>query len=184
MYTVSNRSTVPKRSGYDKAKVCSCFCLIKKSIDIMDSINNVRFHIHWFIPCNNMQPNVTMCPLDTHNIYDKQVCFIQIIHQVDWISTKNSQMEPTNSPFPWWLSGEEPASNMRDLGLIPRSGRSPGGGHGNPLQYSCLENPHGQRSLAGYSPWGHKESDTAEWLSEAHGTVANFQGEPLNSFYF
>ena len=31
--------------------------------------------------------------------------------------------------------------------------------HGNPLRYSCLENPHGQRRLAGYSPWGHKESD-------------------------
>ena len=39
-------------------------------------------------------------------------------------------------------------------GSIPGSGRSPGGGHGNPLQYSCLENPHGQKSLAGYSPWG------------------------------
>ena len=39
---------------------------------------------------------------------------------------------------------------------------SPGGVHGNPLQYSCLENPHGQRSLAGYSPWGHKESDATE----------------------
>ena len=37
-----------------------------------------------------------------------------------------------------------------------------GVGHGNPLQYSCLENPHGQRSLASYSPWGHKESDTTE----------------------
>ena len=35
-------------------------------------------------------------------------------------------------------------------------GRSPGEGNGNPLQYSCLENPHGHRSLAGYSPWGHK----------------------------
>ena len=42
---------------------------------------------------------------------------------------------------------------------------SPGGGHGNPLQYSCLENLHGQRSLEGYSPWCHKELDTAEWLS-------------------
>ena len=50
----------------------------------------------------------------------------------------------------------------RDLGLIPGLGRSPGGEHGNPLQYSCLKNPHGQRSLAGYSPWDHKESDTTE----------------------
>ena len=38
----------------------------------------------------------------------------------------------------------------QSLGL----GRSPGGGHGNPSQYSCLENPQGQRSLVGYSPWG------------------------------
>jgi len=44
---------------------------------------------------------------------------------------------------------------------------SPGGGHGNPLQYSCLETPHGQSSLVGYSPWGHKESDTTEQLSTA-----------------
>ena len=42
---------------------------------------------------------------------------------------------------------------------------SPGGGHGNTLQYSCLENPHGERSLMGYSPWGHKESDTTKRLS-------------------
>ena len=45
---------------------------------------------------------------------------------------------------------------------MPGSGRSPGGGHGNPLQYSCLENPHGQRSLAGYRPWGCTESDMTE----------------------
>ena len=43
------------------------------------------------------------------------------------------------------------AGDIRDVGSIPGSGRSPGGGHCKPLQYSCLENPHGQRSLAGYS---------------------------------
>ena len=43
------------------------------------------------------------------------------------------------------------------MGSIPGSGRSPGEGNGNPFQCSCLENPHGQRSLAGYSPWGRKE---------------------------
>ena len=41
--------------------------------------------------------------------------------------------------FLWWLSGKE-ARNAGDAGLIPGLGRSPGGGHGNPLQYSCLEN--------------------------------------------
>ena len=54
-----------------------------------------------------------------------------------------------------------------DLGSIPGLRRSPGEGHGNPLQYSCLENPHGQRSPAGYSPWGCKESDMTEQLSTA-----------------
>ena len=46
------------------------------------------------------------------------------------------------------------ARDARDTGLIPELGRSPGEGNGNPLQYSCLENYHGQRSLVGYSPWG------------------------------
>ena len=54
------------------------------------------------------------------------------------------------------------AGDIRDVGLIPGSGRSPGGGHGNPLQYSCLENPHGQKSLAGYHPWDHEELDMTE----------------------
>ena len=62
-------------------------------------------------------------------------------------------------------SDSESVYNVGDLGLIPGLGRSPGGGHGNQLQYFCLENPHGQRSLAGYRPWGHKELDMTEQLS-------------------
>ena len=61
--------------------------------------------------------------------------------------------------------GKESAYDEGELGLISGLGRPPGGTHGNPLQYSCLENPHGQRSLAGYSPWGHKELDTSKELS-------------------
>ena len=63
------------------------------------------------------------------------------------------------------------AGDLRDSGSIPRPGRCPGGGHGNPLQYPCLENPHGQRSLAGYHPWGRKELDTTERLSTAHRAI-------------
>ena len=48
---------------------------------------------------------------------------------------------------------------------------SPGGGHGNPLQYSCLENPHGQRSLVGDSPWSWKESDMTEQLRTAQQNI-------------
>ena len=60
---------------------------------------------------------------------------------------------------------KEFACSVRDLVSIPESGRSPGEGNGNPLQYSCLENLHGQRSLLGYRPWGYKEPDTTERLS-------------------
>ena len=52
------------------------------------------------------------------------------------------------------------AGDTGDMGLIPGLRRSRGEGNGN--QYSCLEKSHGLRSLAGYSPWGHRESDTAE----------------------
>ena len=73
------------------------------------------------------------------------------------------------STVKWGFSGvsdgKESACNVGDLGLIPGLGRLLGGGHGNPLQYSCLENPHGQRSLEGYSPGGCKESDTTEGLN-------------------
>ena len=60
------------------------------------------------------------------------------------------------------------AGDIRDSGLIRKVGRSPGGGHGNPLQYSCLENLNGQSNLAGYSPWGQKESDMTEQIIKAH----------------
>ena len=58
--------------------------------------------------------------------------------------------------------GKESACNAEELGSIPGLGRSPGRGHGNTFQHSCLENPHGQRSLVGYSPWGRKDSDMTE----------------------
>ena len=56
------------------------------------------------------------------------------------------------------------AGVIRDVGSIPGLGRSPGGGNGNPLQYSVLllGESHEQRSLEVYSPRGHKELDTTE----------------------
>ena len=61
--------------------------------------------------------------------------------------------------FPGGSAGKEVAcneGNMGDPGSIPGLGRSPGEGHGNPLQYCCLENLQEQRSLVGYSPWVHR----------------------------
>ena len=72
---------------------------------------------------------------------------------------------------------KNPLVNAGDLSSIPGLGRCPGGGHGNPLQYSCLENPHGQRSLAGYSPWVLTKSDITEQLS-----TGQHCGPLINSF--
>ena len=57
----------------------------------------------------------------------------------------------------WWLSSKD-CLQCRRMGSIPALGRSPGGGHGNPLQYFYLENPGAQRNLVGYSPWGCKRA--------------------------
>ena len=70
--------------------------------------------------------------------------------------------------FPGGSDGKEYTCDAGDPGSTPRLGRSPGGGHGSPLQYPGLENPHGQRNLAGYSPWVRKESDMTEQLNTAH----------------
>ena len=82
--------------------------------------------------------------------------------------------------FPGGSVGKETAYNAgdaRDMGSITGLGRCPGGGHGDSLQYSRLENPQGQRSLVGYSPQGRKESDTTE-----HGMGGVACGSPNNYF--
>ena len=68
--------------------------------------------------------------------------------------------------------GKEFACNAGDLDSIPGLGRSLGGGHGNLLHYTCLENPHGQRSLVGYSPRGCKEANVMERLRTAQHSTA------------
>ena len=77
-------------------------------------------------------------------------------------STKYLLYFKTFSDLPGGSDGEESACNPRDPGSIPGSGRSPGEGNDYPLQYSCLGESYGQRGLAGYSLWGHKESDTTK----------------------
>ena len=75
-----------------------------------------------------------------------------------------TQFDSWVGKIPCGSDGKESACNAGDLGSIPGSGRSPAGRHGNPLQYSCLENPHGQRSLVGY---GVTELDVPEQLRSA-----------------
>ena len=63
---------------------------------------------------------------------------------------------------------KNPPTNAGDVGLVLGSGRSPAEGNISSLQYSCLENLHGQRSLADYSPWGHRELDMTEHTHTFH----------------
>ena len=65
--------------------------------------------------------------------------------------------------LPWWLSSQEPTCNAGDAGdagSVPGLGRSPGGGHGNLLQYSCLENP----------------MDRGAWRATIHGVAKSWIG--------
>ena len=65
------------------------------------------------------------------------------------------------------------AGDTRDSDLISVSGRSPGRESDSPFQYSCLKNSHGLRSLAAYTPWGHKESNTTENTTWIHAETTS-----------
>ena len=92
--------------------------------------------------------------------------------------------------FPGSSAGKESACNTGDPSSIPGLGSSPGKRIGYPLQYSCLENHHGQRSLAGHSPGGCKELDTTVSDGAQHSTVntqncamgVDFLNDGLNQF--
>ena len=77
--------------------------------------------------------------------------------------------------FPGGLEVKAPASNTRDLGSIPGSGKSPGEGNGNPFQYSCLENSVDREAWPGYDPWVHKELDMTEQSTAWHGIRQSLQ---------
>ena len=72
--------------------------------------------------------------------------------------------------------GEESTCNLGDLGWIPGLGRSPGGGHGNPLQSSCLENPHGERSVEGYVQSMGWQRIRYDWATKHSTIVRYYQG--------
>ena len=89
-------------------------------------------------------------------MYINKFLCILIIFMLGKDIVKPFHKATSTGSFPCSSVSKESACNSGDLGSIPGSGRSPGEGNGNPLQYSCLENPMDQRRLAGYSLWGHK----------------------------
>ena len=84
--------------------------------------------------------------------------------RVDASRLPTQELQLNTGSFPGGADGKEFACSAEDPGLSPGSGRSPGEGNGNPLQYACLENSMGRGAWC-YSPWGRKESDTAKQLS-------------------
>ena len=72
------------------------------------------------------------------------------------------------APYPGGADGKESACNAGDPGSIPGLRRSPGGGHGKPTPVLLPGEFHGQRILAGCSPWGHTELDTTEAAKQQH----------------
>ena len=81
-----------------------------------------------------------------------------VIHQAKLatVLSPHSSEGFSGEVFPGGSIRKESTCNAGDPSLIPWSGRSPGKGNGNQLQYSCLRKSHGQRGLVGYSPWGRK----------------------------
>ena len=83
--------------------------------------------------------------------------------------------------FPSGSDGKVSVYNEEDLGSIPGSGRSPGEGNGNPLQYSCLENTMGRGTWLAYSSWGCKESDMTEGLhSLTYSLTSDHHESPIS----
>ena len=110
------------------------------------------------------------------NLPAMQETLVQFLAREDPL--RNRLTTPVFLGFPGDSDGKESACNEGDPASIPGWGRPPGGGCGNPLQYSCLKNPYGQRSLEGCSPWGRKESDATERLSTAqHNLLGKTAGK-------
>ena len=139
----------------------------------------------WFLPFINMyQPLVYTCllllePLSHSSILScpyrlsqctrlSSLCYkatshqLSVLHVVMYMFLPKWRNFSGEEDFPGGARGKEFPCNVGNLGSIPGLGRSPGEGNGNPLQYSGLENSMDRGSLAGYSPWGCKESDTTE----------------------
>jgi len=152
--------------------------MIKINIDIFNDTfylyNTAHFYsIHHFLPLLGLNlggRNVAIVGQEmpeTRFAFSSWLCLSSTVrlwtsHGVSWsLRFPTEKMEECIqlSGLPRWLSGKESACNEEDSGSVPGSWRSPGEGNGNPLQYSCLGKSHGQRSLAGYSPWDHVELD-------------------------
>ena len=133
-------------------------------------------NIYYFPAMHNVSLGVFPC-LSPHSLHPVSVS------NITWLSIEHIKYVYSIPRLPWWLRCKESTCSERDLISVPGLGRFPGVGHGNPLQYSCLQNSHGQRSLVGYSPWGHRESDMTEQQSTAQHIPVFLGLSPLNDTF-
>ena len=147
-----------------KVKILSESSPSVRDILVSDIIHSA---IYWCIPSSGLYktyhlnwifPSISLLKL----FYKIVLFYIYIYIYITLYCIRDKLPTPVFLGFPGGSDGKESTSNARDLGSMPGLERYPGEGHGNPLQYSCLENPHAQRSLVGYSPMGHKESGVTE----------------------
>ena len=90
---------------------------------------------------------------------------------------------PWKGGFPGSLDGKEPACNTGYLGFIPGSGRFPGKENGDPLQYSCLENPMDRGAWQATIHGGCKELDTGhDWVTNTFQEKSSLEGKQRGSF--
>ena len=135
-----------------------------------NSLKNIKYHLYY-------------------HVSKKQNCFIWLtlhwqeceqlltLGSVVWTGAASGVSPAVTTPLVSpWLSGKESACQVGDGGFNPWSGRSPGRRKWQPTPVFLLGKSHGQRSLAGYSPWGRKESDMTEYvLARAQSVTQQFQ---------
>ena len=158
-----------------KWKFPQIFCLTENKCVSVDQSFDIRArslsaeHYSWIKHTHNILRLPWYLSWYRICLHCRRLQFDSWVKKIPW--RRDKLPTPVFLGFPGDSDGKESACSMGHLASIPGLGRSRGGGHSNPLQYSRLENLHGQRSLVGYSPWGCKELDTTEWLSTAHNIL-------------
>ena len=122
-----------------------------------------------FIPLHVFTTLWLWCSWPIRNLWNQ--------HFTEFIYLNFSLLTFSPVGFPRDSDGKESACNAGGLGSIPELWRSPGGGHGNPLQYSCLKNPHGQKGLTGSSESIGSQRVRHDWVTK-HSWVAEYKRNP------
>ena len=138
---------------------------IQGQCKISEIIIEIEFYIEWYYVYIYMLYKIHLCRTDSFKSYFTCMNSCDPHQNSEWV---------TAVLLPRWCYGKAPACQCRrhrDAGFIPGLGRFPGGGHGNPLQYSCLENPM-DRGAWWAIAHGVTESDMTGWLSIAHHHAA------------